>query len=216
MSITTYAELQTALSSWLHRTDVSTVAADLIKFGENTLNRKLRLFQMENVDTTITTSTSDRFATLPTGFIEAIDLTLYDDSYPQVLTQLPLSRINGRATDISTKPHYFAISNNIIFDVISDEAYDCALRYYKKFDIATDLTNWLLTNYPEAYLYATLAYSTTYLRDPGRIQEHRAFLDEIIRDLNRLDARSRGQAKMMVEPGLRMPRRSDIISGDEL
>lgn len=216
MSIATYAELQTALGSWLHRTDTGTVAADLIKFGENLLNRKLRLFQMENVDTSIVTSTSDRFATLPTGFIEAIDLTLYDENYPQVLTQLPLSQINGRATDIQTKPHYYAISNNIIFDVKSDEAYSCALRYYKKWDIATDLTNWLLTNYPEAYLYATLSYSTTYLRDAGRIQEHRSFLNEIIKDLNRLDARTRGQARMMVEPGLRQPKRSDIQSGDEL
>lgn len=215
MSIATFAELQTAVSSWLHRTDVSTVVADLIKFGENHLNRKLRLFQMENA-ATVTTSTSDRFGTLPTGFIEAIDLTLYDDSYPQVLTQVPLSKINGRATNISTKPHYYAMSNNIVFDVTSDQAYTCSLRYYKRWDIATDLTNWLLTNYPEAYLYATLSFSPTYLRDAGRIQEHRAYLDEIIHDLNRLDARTRGNAKMMVDAGLRQPSRSDILTGDEL
>lgn len=215
MSIANYTELQSSVSSWLHRTDVSTVAPDLIKMGENILNRKLRLMQMENV-ATLTTSTTDRFATLPTGFIEAIDLALYSENYPQTLTQVPLVNINSRATDIQALPHYYAISTNIIFDVISDQVYTCAFRYLKKWDIASDTTNWLLTNHPDAYLYAALTMSTTYIKNPARIPEFKGYLEEIVQDLNKLDARTRGKSKLMVEGGLRQSIRSDIFTGDML
>lgn len=38
MAITTYAELQTAVGNWLHRSDVSTIIPDLIALGEAHLN----------------------------------------------------------------------------------------------------------------------------------------------------------------------------------
>ena len=88
MSISTYAELSAAVANWTHRADLTSHIADFITLGETAINRELRLRSMENV-ATVNTSTSDRFATLPTGFAEIIDLALYADDYPQVLTQIP-------------------------------------------------------------------------------------------------------------------------------
>jgi hypothetical protein len=212
MSIGTYAELQTAVGDWLHRSGLTNIA-DLIKLGESRINRELRLFDMENV-ASLTASTSNRFVTLPTGFIEAIDLTLYSDNYPQTLSQVPLSRINNRATDITGLPHYYAISSNIIFDIQPDSAYALSLRYLKKLDIATDLTNNVLTNNPDVYLYSALMAAAPYLKNDDRIAMWRDLLADAVKSANRLDARTRGKSKLMVDAGLRQSPRSDIMSGD--
>jgi hypothetical protein len=212
MSITTYAELQTAVGDWLHRNGLSNIP-DLITMGESRINRELRLFDMENV-ASLTASTSNRFVTLPTGFIEAIDLTLYSDNYPQTLSQVPLSRINSRATDISGLPHYYAISSNIIFDVKPDDTYALSLRYLKRLDIATDLTNTVLVKYPDIYIYSALMAAAPYLKNDDRIAMWRDLLADAVKSANRLDARTRGKSRLMVDPGLRQAPQGDIMSGD--
>lgn len=213
MAISTYAELQTAVGDWLHRADLSGKIPDFITLGETKLNREMRLFSMENA-ATVTTSTSDRFATLPTGFIEAIDLTLYSDDYPQTLTQVPLSQINMRATNISTLPHYYAISSNIVFDVTSDQAYSCSLRYYKRLDIATDLTNDVLTNHPDLYFYSAMMVAETHLKNDSRVSLWAQLLQDAMKSANRLDAKSRGKAVLRTDAVLTSGNRGDILTGD--
>jgi hypothetical protein len=213
MSISTYAELQTAVGDWLHRSDLTARIPDFIKIGESRLNRELRLFAMEN-SATVSTSTSDRFATLPTGFTEAIDLTLYSDSYPQTLTQVSLAEVNMRATNVSTLPHYYAISSNIVFDVISDQVYTLALRYYKRLDIATDSTNTVLTINPDLYLYSALLAAAPYLKDDSRVTLWAQLIHDAIASANRQDARTRSKALLRTEATLTASKRGDIMTGD--
>lgn len=212
MSIATYAELQTAIGDWLHRTDLTARIPDFIKIAESRINRELRLFSMENA-ATLATNTTDRFATLPTGFIEAIDLTLYTENYPQTLTQAPLVRINGRGTTVKTIPRQYSISTNIIFDVISDQVYSCSLRYYKKLDLATDLSNSVLTTYPDIYLYGALLASASYVNNDARLGTWGQLFQDSIRSANRLDARTRGKAKLMTDIGA-SGQRGDIFTGE--
>lgn len=213
MAISNYSELKTAVSGWLHRSDMDVIIPDLIAIGEATINRKLRLLQMENVSA-LSTSITDRFATLPAGFIEAIDLALYADNYPQTLTQLPISKINNNSLVNKGEPRFYAISSNIIFDVISDQVYSCSLRYIKKLDIATDTTNFLLTAYPDIYLYSSLMAAAPYIKNDERLTMWVQLLDDAIKSANHLDARSRGKAMLTMEGGLRgAGGHSDIFSG---
>ena len=46
MAISTYAELQTAVTDWMARSDLSGNAADFITLGEARLNRKLPLREL--------------------------------------------------------------------------------------------------------------------------------------------------------------------------
>ena len=56
MSITTYAELKTAIASWLNRDDLTSVIPDFIALTEAALNRDLRHLQMiDRDDATIDT-----------------------------------------------------------------------------------------------------------------------------------------------------------------
>lgn len=212
MSIANYTELKTAVASWLHDDVFTSVIPDFITIGEATLNRQLRLFQMENT-VTLSTSISDRFATLPTRFLELIDLAIYVDSYPQTLTQVSLANINERSTIVQGLPRFYAVSSNIVFDIISDSVYSCSLRYYKKLDIAADTTNFLLTAYPDLYLYSALMAAAPYLQDDNRISVWASLLDNAIKATNRLDARSRAKTMLGIDGGIRNTSNGDIFSG---
>jgi hypothetical protein len=213
MAISNYTELKAAVASWLHRSDMTVIIPDLIAIGEATINRKLRLLQMENV-ASLSTSITDRFATLPAGFMEAIDLALYADNYPQTLTQLPLSKINNNSLVNKGAPRFYSISSNVVFDVISDQVYTCSLRYIKKLDIATDTTNFLLTAYPDIYLYSALMAAAPYIKNDERLGTWVQLLDDAIKSDNRSESRTRCKSMMTMESGLRgASGHSDNFSG---
>lgn len=212
MSISNYTELKTAVANWLHDDLFTSIIPDFITIGEASLNRQLRLFQMENT-ATLSTSITDRFATLPSRFLELIDLAIYADNYPQTLTQESLASINERSTTVTGLPKFYAISSNIVFDIISDQVYTCSLRYYKKLDIAADTTNFLLTDYPDLYLYSALMAAAPYIQDDARIGTWASMLDNAIKATNRIDARSRGKTMLGIEAGLRSSNRGDIFTG---
>ena len=81
MSISNYAELQTAVSDWLHRNDLSGRAADFIQHGEAWLNRKLRTVDMEE-RASVVMGTTDRFDTLPQWYIVTQRMTRETDAAP--------------------------------------------------------------------------------------------------------------------------------------
>src|SRR4051794_29214485 len=66
MAISTYAELQTAIASWMARTDLTTNIPDFITLFEAEAARRLRVRPMETVGTITTTSGT---GALPTGFL---------------------------------------------------------------------------------------------------------------------------------------------------
>lgn len=215
MSISTYAELSAAVANWLHRADLTLVIPDFIDLGETVINRELRLRSMEYMATVYTTTT-DRFATLPTGFAEAIDLALYSDDYPQILTQVPLSSINFRTVASGAKalPKFYSITSNIVFDIIPDAVYTCSLRYYKALDLATDLTNAVLTAYPDIYLQAALMQACLYVKDDQAADRWGGMLSSSIISANRKDARTKGKSMLVTSPGIRQRNNGDIMTGE--
>jgi len=198
MAITNYTELKTAVANWLHRSGMDSIIPDLITLGEATINRRLKLRQMENTSTT-TTSTSNRFVALPDGFLELIDVAIYIDGVPQTLTQLPLSKINDSDLSTTGQPEFYAISSNLIFDKVSDQAYTVEIRYLKKLDIATDETNYVLTNYPDIYLYSALMASAPYVKNDERLGMWVSLLDDAVKSANRVDGRSKGKSMLVTD-----------------
>jgi len=212
MAISNYSELQTAVADWLHDDILIPKVPDFITLGEVTLNRRLRLMQQEEV-ATINTSTVNRFGTLPNDFLELIDLAIYSDNSPQTLTQTTLAKINESPTNIHTIPRFYAVSSSIIFDVISDEVYPCQLRYYKKLDIEADTANFVLTNYPDLYLYSALLASAPYIDNDARIATWASMLDNAITNTIKSDGRSRGKTMLVADAGLLMRSKTDIFTG---
>ena len=208
MSISTLAELKTALDTETSRSDIDW--SDYITRGEARLNRKLRLLQQET-STTFTLSSGSSTQALPTGFIEHIDLFYTNDNHQP--TQQSLYSLQETASTGSGRPYYFAIGSVIQFEREADQAYGFTHRFYKKFDLATDNTNALLVSSPDAYIYSTLAAFYLRAKDPQSVQSNLNLLDGVVAELNTLDGRSRGQARLSVDTGLTQSRRFDISRG---
>ena len=67
MAISTYTELKASIANWLNRTDLTDeIADDFIKLTEADYNAKLRIRQMEQIDTV---TIDEETETVPTGFI---------------------------------------------------------------------------------------------------------------------------------------------------
>lgn len=173
MALSNFTELKSALAGWLHRSDVNGVAngtgvdnivADWIAMAEADFNADLRLRVMES-DHILSTVPDSRFINLPAGFLEPVSLLLQinaqTDAYPLVFW--PVQEIGLRIP--ATLPQRWTIDNDKIrFDCPASQAWTIIFRQVSKFQL-TDAapTNWLLTNFPNLYLYGALNHSPGYV-----------------------------------------------------
>lgn len=181
--ISNYAELQTAITSWLHRSDLTSLIPDFISLAEAKLNRRLRLRAQENT----TTGTVAATVALPTGYIGMRSLTVSAGGVFSPVTYTAPENISGE----SGQPvSYSIVGDNLIFQN-SSTGYTYSLTYYKPFDALSAGVNWLITNAPDVYLYATLLEAAPYLKDDKRIDTWRNMLGESLDLLDRNDKRDR-------------------------
>ena len=203
MAISTYDELKTAIADWMHRTDLTSKIPDFIRMGESFLNSKLRTVDMET-RATATTSTTSRFMALPDGFLEMRSLII-QDPVQEIYYMPPRELREYVANETETGvPEFFTIKDDIEFNCIPKSAYTLEQHYYKKYDIATDLTNWLLTNHDELYLTAALVPAAIYTQNSDLLAIAKGLRDERLAEVNRDEARKRGSgmAYLRADTGL--------------
>lgn len=162
---TTYAELQTEVAHWLNRTDLNTDIPTFIDFAENRINRTSGISRQET-ESTITMTINQDNTDVPAGFEEDISMRYTGENF------IPLTKVNigdlDKYKDIKnqSRPYYYAVSEGKFFwNIKPDQAYQVIVRYSKKWDLATDTTNWLLTNYPDVYLYGALSEAGVFIDD---------------------------------------------------
>jgi hypothetical protein len=174
MALSNYTDLQAAVASWLTRTDQTANIPDFIRLYEADANRRIRIRQ--NMTTSqVTLSQGAASATLPSDFLEEVELNYNDTS--MALTKMSfddLDRLNTADSAVG-RPAFYAITNNgsnelAIFETEADQTYTLNLRYYGKWNITVTNTNWLLTNAPDAYLFGALAEAAMLLRDEVLLQ----------------------------------------------
>lgn len=196
MSISTYSELQTAVANWLEDSNLTSRIPEFISLAEAMLNRKLRLLHQE-VEATSNYDPSDasRYPDLPTNYIELFDIRIKatgeDDAYYIPLRYIAPDRIYEKYHQTAGKPVWYTIRNAIELDRLPDVVYVLRMHYLKRWDIANDLTNWLLTNYPDIYLYSTLLQAEPYLGNDSRIATWKEMLRDAIEEANEADQMSR-------------------------
>jgi hypothetical protein len=213
MAIGTYAQLQTAIANWINRADLTARIPEFIALGEARLNRNLRL-RMMGSDQSLTGSVGSRAITLPSGFLEPMNLWQEETTGRRELRFVLPELMTTNATD--GQPDYWTVDGaNVKFERELDEAYSFTLRMLQSFALSDSATtNWLLTNYPDAYLAASLAEAFTYVMDAEReaywLQRYRVAVDEI----NDHEARTKAGATLSVDLGLLYARQNfDIYRG---
>ena len=167
MAITTYSELKTAVADWLERSDLTARIPDFISLAEAKMNRKLRVrLMMERVTLTVDAEYED----LPADFREADSLIFSDAGVTFECRPTPAEALAVRSVGgtYAARPEFYSlIGSQLRVYPTPDKAYSAELTYYQKVPALSDATpsNWVLADYPDAYLYGALAEAGPYLRD---------------------------------------------------
>ena len=193
MAITNYAGLVTAVSNWAERTDDPFTARidDFIALAETGFNLQLRLRQME-ARTTLTTDATGLVA-LPADFIEWRRLT-YVGNPRRDLEYIEPRNLEYSYPDAPVDmPRVFTIeASNIRVMPIASVSLD--LLYYQSIPAlsASATTNWLLTAYPNIYLWAVLAQASVWAKDMDGMQSYQGALASAMQAAQRQDMMMRG------------------------
>lgn len=169
MAITSYATLQTELSNYTHRTDLSAEYDTWIGLVESELNLELRTRQ-QIIATTLSATTNT--VALPADFLQMRNLELATSPIE------PLRFVTSEQRDLydrqasTGKPRlYDIVGSNLILSPTPDQTYTLNIEYYAKIPaLPTNATNWLITNFPHVYLYGCLAQAGAYITDNDRLQ----------------------------------------------
>lgn len=191
MALNTYAALQSAIADYMARDDLTAQIPDFITLNESRLNKVLRTRHQETTNSAFTINSATE--TLPTDFLEARTLVI-QGSPNVVLEYLSASDLETTYTSGSGKPqHYTIIGDNFKFGPSPDTTYTGTLVYYAKIPAlsVSNTSNWVLTNYPDLYLYGTLIEAAPFIMNDERIQIWMGLYDRAIAGLQQADERAR-------------------------
>ena len=172
MALNSYSALQSAIESWLLRTDLSAGAsADFITLAEAQITRDIRHWRMV---TTASLTIDAQYVALPSDWVETTRISTNASGYaPLRLSSVAdIEAMRGSNSDTTGTPSYYAhIGGNFEFYPTPDTTYTGELIYTAKIPALSDAntTNWLLDEAPDAYLYGSLIQSAPYLVEDARI-----------------------------------------------
>lgn len=205
MGLANYIDLQASLQVWVDRAGDAVFVEnlpDIITLAEAKLNRAIPAITIDTLLTGVPNSNSiDISALLVTDPI-ALLATNY---YPNAETLLT-PKMDGTfaVNQYSYKARYWGIdrgANTIVFDRLLDSAYTFRFRYNQKFNLAVTSTNWLLTNYPDVYMAACLAWSGAFNEDWVNGGQWKGILEEAVPEIKNIIARNR-KGDATVDPAL--------------
>lgn len=216
MALTTYAELCAAVADWLERGDLTSRIPDFIALTESRLNRELKIRTIETT-ASLTGVAGSRFIALPASFREPQNLW----RSPADGRREPLRFITPELMQAETtqgEPLQWGIDGtNIAFERPCDQAYTFALRYLGVLDLATTLTNLVLTEYPDLYLFGACCEAGPFLRDNDLLTIFDTRFKEALAQAKAKESSNKAAVTLSTEPAMLVGRRNrggfDIESG---
>ena len=196
MSFADYTSLKAAIASdWMHRADLTTVAADFIALFESDFNTEMRVRQMET-ETTLTSTSG--YLQHPTNWLSWKEIRGTNGGVAYELEPVSDEVARRRTAGDSPPARMFKVKGlkTYLFPAASGVAFDTT--FYQGVGL-TNGANWLLAAYPGAYLYGSLLQAVAYGFQDNRIplwqQAYEQIKDRIKKDSRK--AEWSGQALRM-------------------
>lgn len=190
MSISTYAELKTAVADYLARSDLTSYVPDFIRGAEARIayggadpfpSEPLRIRQMED-STSIAASSS---ISLPGDLLGIRDVYINNSRQDPIEPDTPYgARRRYSGSDSGTPKFYFLEGESMYLYPPPDTTDQIRILFYKKLTPVESGTPWLLTNAPHVYVYGALVEAAPFLRKDARIAMWHGMFKAAVAGLN--------------------------------
>ncbi len=174
----TYTGLKASIADWLDRDDLTAIIPDFIALFESTANTEGAIrTQFNKTSTSATTVGGTNYVSLPTDWLgtESIILTKSGGGFEPLkpygtAAALYTDYPNAALTQGQSKG-FLLLASKVELAPVPDIAYTLTHYYYQKIPaLASNSTNWLLTNFPQLYLFGSLVASEAYLGADPRLK----------------------------------------------
>jgi hypothetical protein len=200
MSISNYGELKTAVANYLNRGDLTSYIPDFIRLAERRISygsdvpyssEPLRVAAMQQRATGTIASSAISY---PSGFLEVIRLKVSDGTNGWTLDPVSPGVFTVYENREEQPTVYALLNNTIVTAGTTSIAY--TLDYWGALTALSgdSDTNWVLTNAPDVYLFASLLESAPFIADLQMIQGWYGMYKSIVSSLNRTTKRAGGGA----------------------
>ena len=179
MALASYSDLKTSVANWLGRSDLTATIPDFIRLAHTQMMRDMRgHLRLQKRDPSF--SISGEYMPAPVDFLEFVSgylngtpnrpLTFMANDTQTALynagSGIPINFSLGGSQGGNTETFRFAPP--------PDGGYTATIQYYAKlpfFASDADL-NWILTDYPDLYLYGACYQGAVYLKDAAAAQDY--------------------------------------------
>lgn len=200
MSITTYAELKTAVANWLGRDALTNRIPEFIAMAEDRIYETLRVRAME-ASATINTTAAQRADDLPSGYLQSRSLYVSGDPVQRLEYRTPVNYWSIYASATTGKPVVFTIEGESFeWGPIPDDTYSIVVAHYARPSAmsADSDSPTLLTKARGLFLYGALLEAAPMLGDDPRVALWAQFWDDIMDRIQTADARDRASGDALV------------------
>lgn len=211
MAIASYTDLKAAVADYLERSDFTSQIETFIQLAESRLSRELDV-RTEETEASISSTPGSRFLDLPPDFRVARTLWIDRGAGRYELENVPVGKIP--VTPVNGEPLFWSIDGTTIaFERAADQAYTFILRYLAFLDIASNSAptsfwlllsngqpaNYVLTNYPDLYLFGAMIEAGDYLQDDNMVARYTSRFESALDRAKSHETRNRGLAKLRTE-----------------
>lgn len=201
MALANFTDLQSALLSWSERQDLTSLTTDFITLADARIRTKLAEAEIRTreMETTADVTPSSGVCTLPTDFMAMIRVQART-SAPRRLEYKPQDWLDEAYPDSAEgNPSFYSIIGPSL-RMYPLTTSDIRMTYwaYPAVLSAGNPTNWLITKYPNIYLYAGLLELEIYAMNDQGAQKWATAFDVAVTSLgasNKMDAFTAGTSK---------------------
>lgn len=195
MSLANYTDLTNAIPAYLFgRSDLTANIPDFITLCEAQLNRRLRVRQMEGRFTSTLTA-GNAYLGAPSNMISFRRLALTSINPTQLLQYVTPDEMYALWNDTSdqdTPVNYTIIGSEIQFGPLPDQNYTIEGDYYSQIPgLQANSTNWLMTAYPDIYIFGTLRQAAPFIGNDSRLPIWDGLFEKAITELELNDEKDR-------------------------
>lgn len=203
MRFASYAVLKARVADWLNRADLTDAIADFIALSEAEITERVDHPSMVQIKTL---TISGETANVPCDFDGVLAFRINSDCVRK-LSFVTMGQMDDEPISALGVPAKYTIAGGkFVFSPYPDEDSDpvsARLRYRSKICLLEENgSNWVLEQYPAAYLYGALKHAAMFLKDDERLSAWGVLFDQAIEAINNAGRRQSLGASLQTRSGV--------------